>query len=156
MRGHSGGWEASLRKSGARSVWAHLPGRLQLDAIPTHLLSREAMRLYLDKLRDGGLLAFHITNRFIDLEPVVGNLGQDAGLVGRVRVEKPDELSPAEQADHCTPAEVAVFARRTEDLGELANSPRWRPLVADPSTRVWTDQYSDVLGPLLRRAFGGQ
>ena len=55
------------------------------DAIPMHLLTREALRLYRDKLADGGLIAFHISNRYLDLAPVLGALARDAGLVDRVR-----------------------------------------------------------------------
>ncbi len=51
------------------------------DAIPVHLATREAFRLYLDKLAENGILAFHVTNRRLDLEPVMGNLAHDAGLV---------------------------------------------------------------------------
>jgi hypothetical protein len=55
-----------------------------LDAIPTHLLTREALSLYSRKLAPGGVLAIHISNRYLDLAPVIGNLARDAGLVGRV------------------------------------------------------------------------
>ena len=51
------------------------------DAIPMHLLTREALRLYRDKLADGGLIAFHISNRYLDLAPVLGALARDAGLI---------------------------------------------------------------------------
>ena len=51
------------------------------DAIPIHLVTREAIRLYLAKLKPGGILVFHISNRYLDLKPVLGNLARDAGLV---------------------------------------------------------------------------
>ena len=51
------------------------------DAIPVHLLTREAFALYLDKLAPGGLIAWHISNRNLDLAPVVAALLADAGLV---------------------------------------------------------------------------
>ena len=47
------------------------------DAIPTHLLTREAVRLYRRKLRPDGVLAFHISNRFLDLEPVLGEVARE-------------------------------------------------------------------------------
>src|SRR5262249_45082582 len=50
------------------------------DAIPLHLLTREALHLYLDKLADHGLIAVHISNRFLDLAPVLGALARDADL----------------------------------------------------------------------------
>ena len=65
------------------------------DAIPMHLLTREALRLYRDKLADGGLIAFHISNRYLDLAPVLGALARDAGLIDRIRRDR--DISP-EQA----------------------------------------------------------
>ena len=46
------------------------------DSIPMHLLTREAVRLYLRKLAPGGIIAFHITNQHLDLASVLGNLAQ--------------------------------------------------------------------------------
>ena len=57
------------------------------DAIPVHLITREALSLYLDKLAPDGLLAFHISNRYLNLEPVLGNLAQDAGLVALFQLD---------------------------------------------------------------------
>ena len=51
------------------------------DAIPIHLVTREAIRLYLAKLKPGGILVFHTSNRYLDLNPVLGNLARDAGLI---------------------------------------------------------------------------
>ena len=59
------------------------------DAVPTHLITREAFATYVQKLTPDGVLALHISNRYLDLAPVVGNLGLDAGLVGRVSVVRP-------------------------------------------------------------------
>lgn len=52
------------------------------DAIPVHLLTREAIQVYLSKLADGGLIALHISNNYLDLEPAVSDLARDAELVG--------------------------------------------------------------------------
>src|ERR671920_1495297 len=50
------------------------------DAIPVHLMTREAIDLYLDKLREDGAIAIHISNRHLELEPVLGDLARDRGL----------------------------------------------------------------------------
>ena len=50
------------------------------DAIPVHLITREALKLYLSKLADHGILAFHISNRYLNLKPVLGDLARDANL----------------------------------------------------------------------------
>ena len=52
------------------------------DAIPVHLITLQALDIYLNNLADDGLLAFHISNRYLDLEPVLGNLAGELGLVG--------------------------------------------------------------------------
>jgi hypothetical protein len=52
------------------------------DAIPVHLITREALAMYLTKVREDGLICFHISNRYLDLEPVLGRLAEDLGLVG--------------------------------------------------------------------------
>src|SRR4029453_14808423 len=53
------------------------------DAIPVHLLTREAFRLYFDMLNVRGLLVLHLSNRYLSLEPMVANLAEDAQLEGR-------------------------------------------------------------------------
>ena len=52
------------------------------DSIPVHLITREALALYQRKLAPGGVLAFHISNLYLDLKPALGNLSADAGLAG--------------------------------------------------------------------------
>src|SRR6185436_9979115 len=66
------------------------------DAIPVHLLTRQALRLYLDKLSPHGVLAFHLTNGHLNLDPVVFNLALDAGLTYRVRKDLKTSLSDLE------------------------------------------------------------
>lgn len=117
------------------------------DAIPTHLLTREALASYLDKLAPHGILAIHISNRFLDLEPVVGALAREARLIGR---SSPDtEIAAAGKADvPTTHAHVVVLARQADDLGTMATSPQWRTLAVRPGERVWTDDYVNVLAAL--------
>lgn len=114
------------------------------DAIPTHLLTREAMAGYLDKLAPDGVLVIHISNRFMDLEPVVAALARDAGLTGRSSINSPS----AQRADiPATYSHLVVLARHEADLRTLATSPDWRRL-AEASARVWTDSYVNVLAAL--------
>jgi hypothetical protein len=118
------------------------------DAIPVHLLTREALRIYLAKLADGGLIAFHISNNYLDLEPAVGELARDAGLVGLDQNEvsiPPDEFNQGRMASHWV-----VLARRQADLSRLAGRQGWRPLTGQRRTIVWTDDYTDLIS-LLRR-----
>lgn len=114
------------------------------DAIPTHLLTREAFALYLSKLAPGGWLALHASNQYLDLRPVVADLIADAGLSGLVRDDlevSGDALDLGKDA-----ARWILIARKTEDLGALQTDSRWQPLIKEPNTKVWTDDYSNPLG----------
>ena len=113
------------------------------DAIPGHLLTREAIRLYLHKLAEPGVLAFHISNNRLDLEPAVANLAHDSQLVGLTQF---DETVTADEARAGkAPSHWVVLARRWEDLRALTTDGRWRALAARPDKTVWTDDFSNVL-----------
>ena len=88
------------------------------DAIPTHLLTREALRLYRAKLGEGGILAFHISNKCIDLAPILGALASDAGLSCLIRRDL--DLPSAELQSGKEPSTWAVMAASEADLGSLA------------------------------------
>ena len=116
------------------------------DAIPVHLLTREALALYMTKLADGGVLLFHISNRNLDLAPVMANLVRDAGVVALHQAYAPPAatLTTLEQS----PSEWVVIARRAEDLAFLGDNPRWAPLESRGQAAVWTDDYSNLIGAL--------
>jgi hypothetical protein len=122
------------------------------DAIPTHMLSREALALYVKKLKPDGLLAFHITNRFMDLKPVLARLALEAGLQCRARTETYNDLTELEQTAGSFPAEVVIMARKREDFGSLGDAPNWETLKGDPDYPLWTDQYTDLIRPLWHHA----
>jgi SAM-dependent methyltransferase len=114
------------------------------ETIPLHLLSREALRVYNARLAPGGLLVFHISNRYFDLAPVIAGLAQDAGLEWRVRKE---ELSdPDEIRRGSIPSTWAVLTSDAVTLGALAADRRWRRV--PPNASVWTDDQSSVLSAL--------
>ena len=64
------------------------------DTIPVHLLTREALDLYLDKLAGHGIPAFHISNQFLDLEPVISSLAESRSMIVRDRMD--EDLTPLE------------------------------------------------------------
>jgi hypothetical protein len=109
------------------------------DAIPVHLLTREALSLYLRKLAPGGVLVFHLSSRHLDLAPVLGGLAAGAGLEGRVRT---DAVAP--EAGAATPSRWAVLARHAADLGALPDDPRWERLPAPGAAGLWTDDYASI------------
>ncbi|MGP0062603.1 MAG: spermidine synthase [Isosphaeraceae bacterium] len=112
------------------------------DSLPVHLITREAIRLYRDKLAEGGVLAFNLSNRYLDLDPVMGRQAEDAGLVCRIRYDT--SLSPEEQPAGKQPSIWAVMGATDADLGTLAVDSRWRLPALRPRTRAWTDDYSDL------------
>lgn len=116
------------------------------DAIPTHLLTREALALYRSRLRPRGVILMHISHRFFDLGPVVGELAKDAGLAA---LHRSDEEADDMETTGKFGSHWAVLAASGSDVAALASQPGWMPLAADDHARVWTDDYSSVL-PLLR------
>ncbi len=116
------------------------------DAIPVHLLTREAMALYLEKLTDDGVLAVHITNRYLDLRPVLGDLATDAGLHALVRRDL--DVPEAERQAGRSASVWVVAARRPADLGRLREDPRWEDLPASARASVWTDDFSNIVSVL--------
>lgn len=115
------------------------------DSIPMHLMTREALQLYVAKLAPRGLLLFHISNRHLDLEPVLGNLAADAGLVGLTQDDA--TLTQAEEALGKQASQWVVLARQPEDLAALSSDSRWQPLRRDTGA-LWTDQFSSIVGVL--------
>ncbi len=117
------------------------------DAVPVHLISREAIRLYLSKLAPGGRLVFNITNGYVDLEPVIGRQAIDAGLVCRVRRDV--RVSPEERRLGKQGSIWAVMARSETDLEAIARDSRWRIPRIREGARPWTDDDSDLASYLL-------
>jgi hypothetical protein len=111
------------------------------DAPPLHLLNREAMQLYLSKLSPHGLLLLHISSRFLNFRPVIGNLAEHFQLSAVVNTD--DEPATPEGK---LPSSWVALARRPEDLGSLRDDPRWSALLPEPGMRLWTDDYSNILG----------
>jgi hypothetical protein len=113
------------------------------DSIPMHLLTREALRIYLRKLAAGGLLAFHISNRYLDLHQVLGNLAHDAGVVCLLNLDTvtgEDDLKAGKYA-----SVWMVMARKSKDLQALSQDARWMPVFPVPGAKVWSDDFSNVL-----------
>ena len=113
------------------------------DAIPVHLLTREAFALYRRKLDDTGVLLVHISNRRLNLEPVVGDLAQDGDLVALVRDH--DVANERQDKVYDYGSDWVVLARRKEDLGMLASDTLWRALAVSRRQTPWTDDYSNLL-----------
>jgi hypothetical protein len=113
------------------------------DAIPVHLLTREAMRIYTDKLADNGILAIHVSNMYLDLLPVCSALVADAGCVGMFQNDL--NVSPREAAGGKSASQWVIVAKSPQPLKYLQTDPRWKPLPSASRTSVWTDDFSNIL-----------
>ena len=117
------------------------------DAIPVHLLTLEAFWSYLQVLAPEGILAVHISNRHIDLEPVVAAIAARTGLAGRIKRYSASEALTKSRAS--TSSHLVVLARDEATLGALDLDADWVPLGAPDRMRAWTDDYTSIV-PLLR------
>jgi hypothetical protein len=118
------------------------------DSIPMHLMTREALALYDQKLAPGGLIAFHISNLYFNLAPTLGNLALDAHLTALVGNDT--QVTQAQQDAGKLPSIWVVMARNPNDLAPLYAAPhlgfQWEKLNGQPNARLWTDDYSNLLG----------
>ena len=117
------------------------------DAIPVHLLTLEAFRSYLRVLAPEGVLAVHISNRHIDLEPVVAAIAARTGLAGRIKRYSASEAQTKSRAS--TSSHLVVLARDEATLGALDLDAGWVPLGSPDRMRAWTDDYTSIV-PLLK------
>lgn len=117
------------------------------DAVPVHLLTLEALALDLSRVAPSGVLAVNISNRSLDLLPVIAAASRALGLHGITAWER--TVSAEEAKEGKTPSRWVLLARSEQALASaLASDPRWSPLEAPTSARAWTDDYSDVLSTI--------
>lgn len=113
------------------------------DAIPMHIITREALAIYVSKLAPGGVMAFNISNRHLNLLPVMDALAQDAHLVAMSK----SNMHPKDKL--AMPSLWVVMARDTKDFGGLASDDKeWKGLAGAHPVSVWTDNFSNILGTL--------
>lgn len=113
------------------------------DSIPVHLVTLEAFGVYQRALKPDGLILMNISNRSMNLRPVVAALASATGLSARVRDDLALDPDSGERPSWRFPSQWAVFSRDASTLEALDE--RWRSLEAEPSQRVWTDDYANPL-----------
>lgn len=113
------------------------------DAIPVHLLTREAIELYLARLKPGGYIMFNISNKYVDLAPI---LAGEAGALSLTCLERVDSSITAEQAAlGVAPSDWVLMTASPDAARAVAAMPGWNPLRPSPGFPLWTDDFSDVL-----------
>jgi SAM-dependent methyltransferase len=111
------------------------------DSVPAHLLSREALQIYLSKLKPDGVVLFNVSNRYLNVEKLVSALVTDAGLIAYSRFDDAGELKKLGKSS----ANHVIAARRLEDLQSLPMRPGWNRVTRPPDFQAWTDDYSNLL-----------
>jgi len=109
------------------------------DSVPAHLLTTAAFDLYLSKLSEDGVLAFHISNHFLNFEPLLSGLSRKAGLAAYIRKDSERNVIGR------YPSVWVALSRNDKGLGIIATDTRWRRLEGDV---VWTDDFSNILSLL--------
>jgi hypothetical protein len=116
------------------------------DAVPVHLMTAEAIRLYLEKVKEDGIVLLHISNRYLDLDSVLGaTIKVLPGVHGFIISDDEADGSYAQST-----STVAVFAKSAEALEPLRSLKEVSEF-EQSDLRPWTDDYSDILGPLLSK-----
>ncbi len=121
------------------------------DAIPIHLATEEAMEIYKNKLAPQGAVVMHVSNRHLELASVVVGIADANDLKSWVYSE-----DSGRDNEYIFATSVVVSAREEADVGKLASSEQWALTEADETQRVWTDDYSNVLGAVWRRLRDGE
>ena len=122
------------------------------DAIPLHLLTREAFQVYFRALAPDGILLVHISNRFLDLEPVVAAIAREMGLHARLVEHRPSPQDYAAGMRYNASIWIALGrdeARMDSLVAASAKPESWRALRADSSIAGWTDSFASIL-PVLK------
>ena len=119
------------------------------DSIPIHLLTQEAVELYLSKLVPDGVLLFHVSNRYMDLTRVVDRVAARLNLTALAQHDV--KLSDDDIAEGKQPSQWVIMARREKVISAFQDDPRWQPLSNRESGEVWTDDYSNILQVLRWR-----
>ncbi|MDE5455043.1 class I SAM-dependent methyltransferase [Bradyrhizobium sp. CSA112] len=121
------------------------------DAIPVHLATEEAMEIYKSKLAPQGAVVMHVSNRHLELSSVVVGIADANDLKSWVYSE-----DSGRDSEYIFSTSVVVSAREETDVGKLASSEQWALTEARENQRVWTDDYSNVLGAVWRRFRKGE
>ena len=105
------------------------------DAIPVHLITKEAISMYREKLKENGLLVFHISNRYLNLEPVLGNIAKEINIQSKFCHKKQNK-----EQIYSTGSQVVIMS----DNMDFINNNCWNYTKID-NNNTWNDNYSNIL-----------
>lgn len=119
------------------------------DCVPVHLLTREAISEYVRKLRPDGVMAFHISNNYIDLEPILASAARELGLVAFI--QRDTKLSEDEARRGKSQSIWLIMAASEVPLRPTLGRGRWQPCRDNGNAGFWTDDQSSLLWEMLRK-----
>lgn len=118
------------------------------SSVPTHLLTREAVNLYLSRLSEDGVLVMHVSNNHMDLPQVVARVADSLGAPARYQYFNPTPEQAELEDAHAS--QVVVLARTEAAFAKLDADPNWRVLTGD-GRRPWSDDYTNVIGAIMEK-----
>ncbi len=133
--------KAELTATGSQNFDVMVLDAFSAGSVPTHLLTRECMELYWSHLKPNGILAVHVSNRLLDIKPVLAQAAIDAQREA-VWISSDTKAGPI-----ASPADWILITSDQACLETARKSPNYRPM--PPRTVAWTDSYSHLLN-LLR------
>jgi spermidine synthase len=132
----SGDGRLSIGKASNQSFDLIILDAFSSDSIPPHLLSKEALDLYRSKLKPGGAVLFHVSNRYLKVNELVAALASSANTPALIRDDK-----VVSSKSHSV---YVIVSESEELLRKLQASRPWKPIEA-PQIRAWTDDYSNLI-----------
>ena len=153
---HIGDARLTLAKQPATALDILVMDVFSSDAVPTHLLTREAFAIYDRVLAKDGVLLIHISNRYLDLEPVLASEAKARGWASAIITHRVTQ----DQIDAGETTSVWVMMARSEDglqrarnaapQGARAHHSEWRPLAQQQGFARWTDEFGSILHLIKR------
>ncbi|HWN08510.1 MAG TPA: fused MFS/spermidine synthase, partial [Pyrinomonadaceae bacterium] len=107
------------------------------DAIPVHLITREAMAVYLKHVKPGGVVVFHVTNRFLKLAPVVKQIADSYGLHAALIIDEAQETDFSK-------TDWVIVSRDKSVIENAAIASKATPIDQIPGLKLWTDDFNNL------------
>ncbi|WP_395614325.1 fused MFS/spermidine synthase [Allosphingosinicella sp.] len=145
----------SIARQPANSIDILAVDAFSSDAVPMHLLTHEALQVYGRAVQPNGIVLFHISNRYLDLRPVIAELAQSSGWAAAMLEYVPTE---EEQAQNATISVWIAMSRNPEMLNRLAqlsgdDATAWRTVDPRPGFTGWTDDHASILSIINFESF---
>ena len=122
------------------------------DAVPAHLLTKEAFAIYLQQLAPDGMIIAHVSNRYMDLRSVAEAAGLAHNLATASAAINVDLQQPKGQIQLATPTTAVAFSRNPAAINALLMDKSWRKPLPDAASTLWTDDYANIPGAMARFA----